>query len=160
MTLEQYANLGEIIAALAVVASLAYVARQLGQNTAMMRVNAASEWVERDYEIAAPFIESRELAEIWMKAGVEFESLDAVDKQRILFFERRAIILWHHLFQLRNQNLLPDAVWREHTWVIQNIGRRQAIRESWQVFKDAYETSFQDFIDEQFERADNAAAKG
>ena len=33
MTLEQFAYLGEILAAVAVVASLIYVARQLGQNT-------------------------------------------------------------------------------------------------------------------------------
>ncbi len=41
MTLETYAYLGEIIAAVAVIASLIYVARQLGQTTAMMRVGAA-----------------------------------------------------------------------------------------------------------------------
>jgi hypothetical protein len=43
MTLEQIAFIGEIIASIAVIASLVYVARRVGQNTAMMRVNAASE---------------------------------------------------------------------------------------------------------------------
>ncbi len=75
MTLEQYAYLGEIFAALGVVASLIYVARQLGQNTAMTRVAAASEFLERDYEIVGPIIQSPELAEIWIKGETEFSTL-------------------------------------------------------------------------------------
>ncbi len=42
MTLEQLAYLGEIVAAVAVVASLIYVARQLSQNTEMMRAQIHS----------------------------------------------------------------------------------------------------------------------
>jgi len=158
MTLEQYAYLGEIFAALGVVASLIYVARQLGQNTAMMRVAAASESVERDYEIVGPLIQSQELAEVWMKGEAEFSSLGPAERTRLMFFERRAIVLWHHRFQLRRQHLVPDASWHEQTWIIQNIGRRQAVREAWHAFRDAYEPAFQEFIDSQFAIADGAGA--
>ena len=57
MTLEQISYLGELIAALSVIGSLVYVARRVGQNTAMMRVNAASERLQREYDIAASMIE-------------------------------------------------------------------------------------------------------
>ena len=53
MTLEQLAYLGEIVAAFSVVASLIYVAKQLGQSTAMMRANASHERVQRDRECRA-----------------------------------------------------------------------------------------------------------
>lgn len=154
MTFEQYAWLGEIIAAIAVIASLFYVARQLGQNTAMMRVSAASERMERDYELVLPVIENREFAEIWMKGGENFEDLDVVDQQRLLLFERRAIILWHHVYQLRQQGLCPDANWQEQVWVIQQIGRRQAIRVAWDTFKGAFETPFQEFVNNEFALVD------
>jgi len=156
MTLEQYALLGEIAAAVGVVVSLAYVARQLGQNTAMMRRAAASERLERDYDIAAPVIQSRELAEIWTKGESDFASLDAVDQHRLMFFERRAIGLWYHLFHLRREKVLSDADWHEHVWIMRNLGRRQAIRETWQVFEEAYEPSFREFLTHQFAIADNA----
>lgn len=158
MTLEQLAYLGEIFAALGVVASLIYVARQLGQNTAMMRVAAASEGVERDYEIVAPMLQSRELTEVWMKGDTEFSSLEPIDQTRLMFFERRALVLWHHRFQLRQQDLLSDAMWHEQTWIIQNIGRRQAIREAWRAFRGAFEPAFQDFMDGQFTIADSPSA--
>jgi len=154
MTIEQYAYLGEIIAAIAVIASLIYVARQLVQTNTMMRVSAASERMERDYELVIPIIESREFAEIWMQGGDHFENLHEVDRQRLLFFERRAIMLWHHTYQLRQQNLFPDANWQEQVWVIQKIGRRKAVREAWRTFGEAFEQPFQDFVERQFEIAD------
>ena len=158
MTLEQFAYLGEIFAALSVVLSLIYVARQLGQNTAMMRVAAASEAVERDFQMVAPIVQSRELAEVWMKGETDFSSLEPADQTRLMFFERRAIVLWHHRFQLRQQNLVPDASWHEQTWIIQNIGRRQAIREAWRTFREAYDPAFQEFVDGQFAIADRPEA--
>lgn len=157
MTLEQYAYLGQIFAAIGVVVSLIYVARQLGQNTAMMRVAAASEAVERDFDMVSPMIRSQELAQVWIKGEAEFSSLEPADQTRLMFFERRAIVLWHHRFQLRQQHLVPDASWHEQLWIIQNLGRRQAIRETWRAFRGAYEPAFQEFMESQFAIADRTA---
>lgn len=158
MTLEQFAYVAEILAALGVVASLIYVARQLGQNTAMMRVAASSERVEREYEIIGPIVESRELAEVWMRGETEFSGLEPVDQVRMVFFERRAIVLWHHVFQLRQKGLLPDADWHEHLWIIQKIGQRESVREAWRTFQNGWEPAFREFIDGQFATADRAQA--
>jgi hypothetical protein len=156
MNLQDFASVAEIVGVVLVIASLIYVAQQLRQNTNMMRVNAASEWLQRDYDIAASVIDNQEFAEIWVKGELEFESLDAVEKQRMLLFERRPFGLWHELFNLREQNLLPDATWHEHAWVIQNLGNRQSTREAWRVFHDSYEKPFQEFVESQFAIADSA----
>lgn len=65
----------------------------------MMRVAASSEGVERDSEIVAPLLQSQELAEVWLKGQTEFSSLAPTDQARLMLFERRAIVLWHHRFQ-------------------------------------------------------------
>ncbi len=57
------------------------------------------------------------------------------------------------------QDLLPDANWHNQSWIIQNIGRRQAIREAWSLFKDGYETPFQEYVDNQFLIADSDPLK-
>lgn len=158
MMLEQWAYIGEIAAAVAVVASLIYVARQIGQNTAMMRVNASTERVQRDSDIVGSVINSREVAEMFMKGFSELDDLDDTDRQRILLFERRALLHWHNMFGLRRRNLLQDSDWNELTWVIQNFGRRQSVRESWQMFNGCFEKTFQVFIEEQFLIADKAAS--
>ena len=159
MTLENIASLAEIFGLMLVIASLIYVARQLGQTTAIMRVNASGERLQRDTDIANSMIHSREVAEYWMKGATELDSLDETDRQRLMFFERRAIMHWHNMFGLHAQNLVPDSDWQELKWVIQNIGRRQAVRESWRIFKVAYQKPFQEFVDEQFSIADSAVVQ-
>lgn len=154
MTVEQFANIAEIIGVVLIIVSLFYVAQQLRQNTAMMRVGASNDRVKRDFDIIDSLLNSREMAEVWHKGETQFADLDEVDQQRAIFFEYRAIVLWHHVFELRQQNLTSDADWRWNKWVIRNIGRRQAVREAWQLFRDSYERSFQDFIDQQFAIAD------
>ena len=156
MSLEQFASLAEIIGLLLVFASLIYVARQLNQTTTMMRVSASGERLQRDTDIVNSIVHSREVAEFWMKGATEFQSLDEIDKQRLVFFERRAILHWHNMFGLREHNLVPDSDWLEMKWIIQNIGRRQSIRESWKIFKDSFQKPFQDFMEEQFAIADSA----
>ena len=154
MTLEQFASLAEIFGLLLVFASLIYVARQLNQTTTMMRVSASGERLQRDTDIVNSIVHSREVAEFWMKGATEFEDLDEVDQQRLIFFERRAILHWHNMFGLRQQQLVPDSDWTEMQWIIQNIGRRQSIRESWKVFRDSFQKPFRDFMEEQFAIAD------
>jgi hypothetical protein len=154
--LEQYANLAEIVGVLLVVASLLYVAKQLRQTSDMMRVTASNERVQREYEILNSLIENREVAEYWLKGDSDFSSLDEVDRQRLIFFERRAIVLWHHIFSLRQQGLYPDSDWHWNEWIIQNIGRRQAVRETWSTFRDSYEKPFRDYVEQQFAMADES----
>lgn len=150
MNWDAISAVSELVGVVLIVASMIYVARQLHQTNTMMRINAASERLERDYEIVAPIIESGELAEIWLKGESEFASLRPADQQRLLFLERRAIMLWHHQYMLRNQGLMPDASWHETLWIIRMIGRRQVVREAWRIFGEGFEIGFRQFIDEQF----------
>ena len=140
MTLEQYAYIAEILGVVLVIASLVYLARQLKQTTEMMRVGAANERVQRDYDIVSQLISSREVAEIVMKgeSESEFSALDDVDKHRVIMFDHRAIVEWHRLFSLRQKkNLYSDADWHWNEWIIRHFCRREAVREAWRIFKDA-----------------------
>ena len=158
MTLEQWASLAEIIAAIAVVASLIYVARQLNQTTEMMRVNASNDRVHRDFELVSSVIGSKEVADVWVTGASRFDSLDEVDRQRAIFFEYRAIAIWHNVFSLRQQNLYPDSDWRWNEWMIRNLGQRQAVREAWRLFKGAYDRPFRNYIDGLLGETDSGVA--
>lgn len=108
MTLEQYAQIGEIIAAIAVIASLIYVAQQLHQNTDMMSVGNAQHMVDFNTNLVGPIVANRELAELWAKGESELDILDPVDRQRIVLFEWQAIGGWYNFFNLRQQDLVSD----------------------------------------------------
>jgi hypothetical protein len=104
MTLEQWAYLGDIAAAIAVIASLIYVARQLKQNTNAMIVNNAHNFVEFNNRLNTPMATNREFAELWVKAGTDFDDLDAVDNQRLIVWEFQAIAAWSNFFNLRQMD--------------------------------------------------------
>jgi hypothetical protein len=148
MSLEHLAYLSEIVGVVLVIASLIYVGKQLRQNTDVMRLNAAGSYVNLQERLCGEVANNRELAEYWLKGASEFDSLDEVDKQRVLLFEWRAITAWNQLFQLRQDGLMPESQWNELLWAIRNFGRRQSAREAWQVFKDAFGRPFQDFVSE------------
>ena len=156
MPLEQLAHLAEIIAAVAVVMSLIYVGRQLRQNTEMLRVGAAGSWVAVTERLVSEITTSREVAEYWLKAGSSsaFDSLDEVDQQRAIMFYWRAITNWNQWFELRQKGLMPDPQWNELIWLIQNFGRRHALREAWRTFEGGYDQSFRDFVSHHFEEGD------
>jgi hypothetical protein len=146
MTLEQFAQFGEIIAAIAVIASLIYVAQQLHQNTDMMRVGNAQHFVDFNISLVGPVVANRELADLWIKGASDFETLDPIDKQRIVMLEWQAIAGWHNFFNLRQKHLTSDEQWHEVVWVFENIGQRQSVREAWKIFSGGYGKSFQEFM--------------
>lgn len=146
-TLEQLYYLCEIVAVIAIVASLVYVGKQLHQTYASMRVSAATAHAQWVFDIHFSFLGSRELAECWVKGNVDFDSLDEVDKQRLIWLEAAAINSWHQLFHLRQHQLLSDDRWYYQLWVIRHIGQRQAMQEAWKQFEDAYDQPFREFMD-------------
>ncbi len=148
MTLEQYAAIAEIIGVILVIASLVYVARQLGQNTEMMRANAAGQRVQHDAELNFRVSDNNDgFTEIWLKGITALDSLSEAERIRLIFFNRSAIVHWHNMFSLRSQNLLPDSAWNEMTWLIRHIGLRQDVLEAWRMFKGSFDRPFQEFLD-------------
>ena len=149
MTLSEIAVAFELIASLAVVASLIYLGRQLSQNNATMRAQASQAWTELNFELAGPVAADREFSELWRKGANQFSSLDEIDQQRLIMYEWRAIEAWHHLFEMHQQKILPAAHWDKLTWIVVNLGKREAIQASWVSFRNAYDHEFQKFIDSQ-----------
>ena len=151
ITLEQMYYIGEIIAAIAVIASLIYVGKQLRQNTSQMRVNAAtiySQWADGVYSRVAS---DREFAEVWQKGKSDFNSLDEVDKLRILNFNMGVLYMWSHFFQMHQLKTLPDYFWKSQLWAYENFGRRQDRQETWKILKEGFDKPFQDFMSQYIE---------
>lgn len=149
MTLEQFAYLAQIVGVVLVIVSLVYLARQVRQNTEMARVAAGSQQVQADFDLTDALIANRELAEVWVKGESEFDLLDEVNKRRLIFFERRAIVWWHHNYQLNERGLLSASEWTAYLGIIHAVRNRQAVQTSWQLFREGFANPFREFLDEQ-----------
>ncbi len=142
--------ISESLGLVVVIGSLIYVGFQVRQNTAMMRVNASQAWTDFNFQLSGPIAVDREVAECWTRGGSNFDDLDEVDRNRMVFFEWRAIEAWHHMYETHEQGMLPTSQWHKLIWILENLGERESIRASWKQFRGAYDENFQDFVTSHF----------
>lgn len=147
MLLEQLASLSQVIGVVGVIASLIYVGKQLRQNTEQMQIDAATNyslWVD---QIFARTSTDREFAVVWQKGGSDFNSLDDVDKGRVMNHEIGALFMQAHFYALLQSNALPKHIWDRQLWTLKHVSRRQSVREAWKVYREAFEKPFQEFCE-------------
>jgi hypothetical protein len=151
MTLGQVADLAGIVASAAVVASLLYVARQLRQNTDAIRVSNADNYTDFYFKLNTPVATDRQFADLWAKGESQFDTLDPVDKQRLVVWEFQALAGWSKYFQLRQRSLITDAQWEEIVGTLGYFGQRQSMREAWRMFRGIYSPGYRQFMAKYFE---------
>jgi hypothetical protein len=101
MTLEDLADIAQIVASFGVIVSLIYLARQVVQNTRMMRASVSNDRVARDFDLSGALYNNREFAELWWKGQHNLAEL--AKPVRVVMHSRSAIKHWHNMFALRQQ---------------------------------------------------------
>ena len=93
MTIAELGSLGELLAAIATIATLIYLALQLRQNTAALKLSQMRAVDSDAQNSRGRFVENREVAELYITGLTEPDSLDQADKLRFrmmldqLFFD-------------------------------------------------------------------------
>ena len=151
MLLDQLASIGEVVAAIAVVVSLIYVARQIGQNTNALQSNTEAMWSSINQSVVMPLATDRDGAKWWIAGTSDFDSLDEIDKQRHLLFEYNVLTAWWSIYLARKKGLVSDDQWGNNIRTMEMFGKRQAIREAWKSYKPLYNAEFQRLLSEYLE---------
>ncbi len=84
MTLENLGNIGELVGAVGVIASLLYLASQIRQSTSLSRVQARESVVDSWHGWHHPLAENAELASIWTRGLSAFDSLSPEEQTRFV----------------------------------------------------------------------------
>jgi hypothetical protein len=93
MTIQELGSVGELLAAIATIATLIYLALQLRQNTAALKLSQIRAVDSDAQNSRGRFVENREVAELYIKGLTEPDSLDQADRLRFrmmldqLFFD-------------------------------------------------------------------------
>ena len=153
MDIMELGAIGELVGGVAVLATLIYLALQVRHGNSLAEAGASKVYMETVFDITGFIVQDRQLAETWARAGTHFNELDAVDQQRLLFFEWRAIESWNHAFVQRKRGVLRDEEWNRVTGIIDVVGSSQAIQESWKVFRGLYDEEFQVFFESRLDSA-------
>ena len=148
MTLQDLAAVGELIAAAATVVTLWYLAVQIRQSAELERGSQSQDHVRWRTDLLQPLVSDRAMAELWMRGRNDFGSLDDVDRQRLIFWESRALTGWSHYYHMRQKGLVDDPQWNELLHIFRWIGGSQAMKEAWLATREAYDPGFQALMDQ------------
>ena len=114
MNLADWADLADIVGAIAVVLSLVYVALQIRQNTTAIKAGTHQEELHFARACSENLINNPELTRIVRKAEVGLRELS--DEERFLFheFESWRLAGWEHAYLQHQAGMIEDELW--HAW--------------------------------------------
>ena len=158
MSIQDIGAIGELLAAIATLITLIYLATQIRQNTRGMQMGQSQEFIRWNTELVEPLVTERDLAELWQNGQDNLSDLDSTDQLRITLFEWRAIGAWHHYYHMRQLGLIPDHLWIQLVGLFKRIGQREAMQQAWLEWRDVYDEEFQDFMDQYLSQTSNADA--
>jgi hypothetical protein len=110
MTLQDFANLGEVIGAIAVIASLIYLAFEIRQNTRAMR-RAATQDIHRSLnDQTRCLVESPDLAALYFRASQRPEELTGEERFRFQMLLAYVLSNFELAIEYYREGLLSDDV--------------------------------------------------
>ena len=135
MTLEQYAYLAEILAAVLIVPSLVYLAIQIRQSNAQQQASARYAFVEAMADINLAIAQSESTASVWRRGLASTDSLNDDELMQFWSFMGQYNNAWMVLFHLRDDGLLPDNQWAVVMCDVQSVMSSNGGKAFWKMGK-------------------------
>jgi hypothetical protein len=148
ITINQLGSLGEFIGAIAVVASLIYVAIHIKQNTNATRISTMQAHVDIWNDIASNFCQSSELASIWYQGLKGISTLK--EGTKVQFFAQLGLIFRYYesSYLEWREDALDDRLWEGlHQTLVDQMSHPGACQ-WWEYRRHWFYTDFRVMVDE------------
>ena len=154
MTVQDWGAVGEIIGAIAVVASLVYLALQIRQNTQQMahsveieRVASLGRNIHAANRLRELFIRDRDLADLYLAGLDDFDALEGTDRFRFDLLMRNIFAEFQGAY-IRNLSIGHDpdefkGAGRMIESILENDGARRWLEQA----QTDWRPEFRDFVD-------------
>ncbi len=147
MSIMELGALGEFFGSIAVVVTLIFLAFQIRQNTKVSRSLSIQQWnlaVTPQYEAV---FRDRDLAQLILKAGREYSSLDAVEKLMYRSYLLQSFNNFELLYVQRQQGTVDQRFFESKIEIyLQNLGM-PAVREIWDTVGHTFlDSRFREYV--------------
>jgi hypothetical protein len=142
--LESLGHLGELIGGLALIASLLYVAVQIRQNTASVRLQVEQAIKRDQIEMRRSIIENPELGDLLVKAIADFDSLSPAERVRANMIIANVIEHLQRIFLLRHEGLVH---WESQEAVLRGYLALKPYRQWWNLGREILQPEFVDHVE-------------
>ena len=145
--LESLANLGEVIGAAAVVASLLYLAVQVRQGTKAQRTENYARALERISSIQSALSMDSEISRIFASGVQDTSNLAPLEKIRFAWALYESFDAFEFMFHTYETNQIPEEVWERWSATIAWWLSYPGVETWWQNRPVQYSQSFTMFVD-------------
>ena len=147
MTLEEFNLIAEIIASIAVIASLIYVGREVSQNTRATHAAAPQANVNAVNEYVGLINASDKLADILHQGAQGLSGLKGGDLIRFMAFHDQAFIAFQSYYRQWKDGILDEGIWLTHKQAALDLLAQPAQQEWWAARRHWFFQEFQDYMD-------------
>ena len=153
MSLDDLGNIGELVAAIGVIASLIYLAVQIRQNTRSVRAATHHSSARAATESQNVFAQSNDLARIFRTGSRESGELTEDERQR-LDAMLLSIFMWYEdtFFQYQ-QSMIDREVWEGRQRSLLSQLKRPGIASWWTRRSNFFARSFVSYVDQLAQQA-------
>jgi hypothetical protein len=147
MTLEDWANLGEVIGAVAVIVSLLYLAWQIRQNTKAVRATAVDSSINYSMGVRQSIFENKEITHIYHQGSLDPNALSEEDLFRFRLLCHNMLLSHWNIFSQSRLADLTSETWNSQRNVIKRMLSSEGGRWFWDHYRQEFEASFQVEVD-------------
>ena len=138
--------LGEVVAAVAVVISLAYLAIQIRTQNAESRAAAIHE-ISAGWRAASEQFTDGELAAIFIKANLDFDSLTDTEALQLVAGVHGIFRVYEEAFHQNQANRLDHNIWAGMNRQYSSYLAAPAFQRYWEMRGYQYSDDFQEYVD-------------
>jgi hypothetical protein len=137
---------GEIVGAFAVVASLVYLASQIRTQNSEARA-ASVHQVMHEYSSSISALHEPGMADIWISAMEDFDSLSPSQRLRFIIYLTVAVRSFEDAYFQWREGRLETEVWRALLIPLLDVKSTEAFDRFWELRRHQFRAEFADYID-------------
>jgi hypothetical protein len=146
MNWEAAGAIGEIVGAAAVVVSLVYLASQIRAQNRESRA-ASVHQVLHEYSTAISKLNEREMADVWVAAMDDFDSLSPSQRLRFVIYLMVAVRSFEDAYFQWREGRLEDDIWHPLLTSLIDVKSTEAFSRFWELRRHQFRPEFADYID-------------
>jgi len=148
MNWEVIAAIAQLLAAIAVVPTLVYLAIQVRNQNKESRRAAANAFVLHYNDFRKSLSDNSELASILLRGAKEFEDLDPNDKLRFGALMGRVFVLSQGLYYFYLDGILAPDLWRTFEQATADLAAYPGVRAWWATRQHWHTPAFRSLVDQ------------
>jgi hypothetical protein len=147
VTIQELGSIGELVAAVATVATLGYLALQIRQNTESARIAAELEIGKQNADFHSRMNAQPELLRIWDEAAEDSTSLSLDDRRRFVWLAAEIFLMYEGHYASYQRGYISEDAWHAKMSALQGLLENPLVEEWWRVRMGPVSDSFYEYIE-------------